>query len=136
MKRSLLSALISTILVTLTSVSGYSQKIDSMINLYGERYPQEKIYIHFDKPAYNSGETIYFKAYLFAGIGPSGVSKNFYTQILDLNGKVLQQKLLPIFEGTSAGSFDLPANTPANVIFRAYTTWMLNFDTAFVYSKN
>jgi hypothetical protein len=136
MKRSLLSALISTICLFFASISGYAQKIDSMINTYGERYPQEKIYIHFDKPAYNSGETIYFKAYLFAGIGPSGVSKNFYTQILDLNGKVLQQKLLPIFEGTSAGSFDLPANTPANVIFRAYTTWMLNFDTAFVYTKN
>jgi hypothetical protein len=115
--------------------SGYAQQIDSMVNLYGERYPQEKIYIHFDKPAYNSGETIWFKSYLFAGIVPSPISKNFYAELLDQSGKVLQQKILPIYEGSSAGHFDLPTNLPPTIIFRAYTTWMLNFDTSFVFSK-
>lgn len=110
--------------------------IDSMINLYGEQFPQEKIHVHFDKPAYNSGETIWFKAYLFAGIMPSNVSRNFYAEIVDPSGKILQQKIVPIFEASASGSFDLPLtlNTPT-VIFRAYTTWMLNFDTSFLYTK-
>src|SRR3954471_8426415 len=99
-----------------------AQHIDSMINVYGERYPQEKIYVHFDKPAYNTGETIWFKSYLFAGIVPSPISKNFYAELLDQQGKVLQQKILPIYEGSSAGSFDLPANLPPTIVFRAYTT--------------
>jgi hypothetical protein len=115
--------------------AGYAQQIDSMVNLYGERYPQEKIYIHFDKPAYNTGETIWFKSYVFAGIIPSPISKNFYAELIDQSGKVLQQKVLPIYEGSSAGNFDLPANLPPTIIFRAYTTWMLNFDTAFLFSK-
>lgn len=115
-----------------------AQHLDSMINVYGERFPQEKVHIQFDKVAYNPGETIYYKAYLFAGLLPSAVSKNFYTEIIDpATGKVLQRKVTPIFEGSTAGSYDLPLNTAAtSIVFKAYTTWMLNFDTAFVYSKN
>jgi hypothetical protein len=124
--------------ISVASTTSYAQKIDSMINVYGERYPQEKVHIHFDKPVYNPGETIWFKAYLFSGLLPSGISKNFYTELIDpATGKVLQRKVTPIFEASTAGSFDLPltlANT--SLIFKAYTTWMLNFDTAFVYSKN
>ncbi|OQP67760.1 hypothetical protein [Niastella populi] len=115
--------------------AGYAQQIDSMVNVYGEKYPQEKIYVHFDKPAYNTGETIWFKSYLFAGIMPSPISRNFYAEILDQSGKVLQQKVLPIYEGSSAGHFDLPANLPPTIVFRAYTSWMLNFDTTFLFSK-
>lgn len=122
--------------LVLTSMIGRAQSIDSMINVYGERFPQEKIYVHFDKPAYNSGETIWFKAYLYSGIAPSGISRNFYVQLLDPSGKVLQEKILPIFEASTAGHFDLPAtlNTPT-VVFRAYTTWQLNFDSSFIYTK-
>lgn len=117
------------------NLSVYSQ-IDSMINVYGELYPQEKIHVHFDKPAYNTGETIWFKAYLQTGIVPSNISRNFYAELVDPSGKVLQQKIVPIFEASASGSFDLPATvaTPT-VIFRAYTTWMLNFDTGFIYTK-
>lgn len=115
--------------------AGYAQQIDSMVNVYGEKFPQEKIYVHFDRPAYNTGETIWFKAYLFTGIIPSPISRNFYAEILDQSGKVLQKKILPIYEGSSAGHFDLPANLPPTVVFRAYTSWMLNFDTTFLFSK-
>ncbi|MFT3825484.1 MAG: hypothetical protein QM731_16315 [Chitinophagaceae bacterium] len=115
-----------------------AQKIDSMLNVYGENYPQEKIHVHFDKPVYNPGETIWFKAYLFAGILPSVVSKNFYAELVDpANGKVLQRKLVPVFESSTAGSFDLPLTyAGTSIVFRAYTTWMLNFDTGFIYTKN
>lgn len=129
------SSLIALVLLFTGIGAGYAQQIDSMVNLYGERYPQEKIYVHFDKPAYNTGETIWFKSYLFAGIMPSPISRNFYAELLDQSGKVLQKKVLPIYEGTSAGHFDLPANLPPTIVFRAYTTWMLNFDTTFLFSK-
>lgn len=136
MKRSYTRSVITTICILLTGIlTGYSQ-IDSMINVYGERYPQEKIYVHFDKPAYNTSETIWFKAYLYSGIAPSNISRNFYAELVDPSGKILQQKIVPIFEASASGSFDLPAtvNSPT-VIFRAYTTWMLNFDTSFLYAK-
>jgi hypothetical protein len=137
MKRYSILSLVSVVVFLLAgTTAGYSQKIDSMINVYGEKFPQEKIYIQFDRPAYNTGETIWFKAYLYAGIGPSKVSKNFYAELVDLSGRVIQRKLLPIFESTAAGSFDLPDTLKSSTyIFRAYTTWMLNFDSSFLYSK-
>ncbi|WP_315820668.1 hypothetical protein [Paraflavitalea speifideaquila] len=130
--------LVTLLIVSLTPRLAQAQQIDSMINVYGERFPQEKVHIHFDKALYNPGETIWFKAYLFSGLLPSPISRNFYTELIDpATGKLLQRKITPIFEGTTAGSFDLPLTlTNASLIFRAYTTWMLNFDTAFVYSKN
>jgi hypothetical protein len=114
-----------------------AQKIDSMMNIYAEAYPQEKIYIHFDKKIYNPGETIWFKAYLFTGADPSLVSKNFYAELSDAAGNILQRKIAPVLESTTAGSFDLPQNMKSgHVHFRAYTTWMTNFDSAFYFEKD
>lgn len=134
-KRFYRSLIALALLLTTGLGAGYAQQIDSLLNLYGEKYPQEKIYVHFDKAAYNTGETIWFKSYLYAGILPSPISRNFYAELLDQQGKVLQQKILPIYESSAAGHFDLPANLPPTIVFRAYTTWMLNFDTAFLFSK-
>lgn len=136
MKSTIVYRLIAALLIAAMALPARAQQIDSMINLYGEKFPQEKIYVQFDKPAYNTGETIWFKAYLFAGIAPSAISKNLYAELIDPSGKVLQQKLMPIYEGSSAGSFDLPANfNSPTIIFRAYTSWMLNFDSAFLFTK-
>jgi hypothetical protein len=125
----------SLLFLFISNLSAYAQ-VDSMINLYGEYFPQEKIHVHFDKPAYNTGETIWFKAYLYTGIAPSNISRNFYAELVEPSGRILSQKIVPIFEASASGSFDIPANiTSPSLIFRAYTTWMLNFDTSFIYTK-
>lgn len=135
---SALYTLCTLVLLSFVPQLSRAQHLDSMINVYGERFPQEKVHLHFDKALYNPGETIWFKAYLFSGLLPSAISHNFYTELIDpATGKVLQRKITPIFEGSTAGSFDLPLTlTNTSLTFRAYTTWMLNFDTAFVYTKN
>ena len=56
----------------------HAQKTDSMMSVYAENYPQEKLHVHFDKSVYNAGETIWFKAYIFSGAYPSPISRNFY----------------------------------------------------------
>jgi hypothetical protein len=115
----------------------YSQKLDSMMNIYANSYPQEKVHIHFDKNIYNPGETIWFKAYIFTGADPSPFSKNFYTELSDGEGRILERKVSPIMESTTAGSYDLPKTIKSRHLhFRAYTTWMTNFDTAFYYEKD
>jgi hypothetical protein len=115
----------------------YAQKIDSMMSIYADNYPQEKLYVQFDKNVYNPGETIWFKAYLFSGTDPSTISKNFYAELSDGNGNLLQRKVAPLFESSAAANFDIPAGIKiSHLHFRAYTTWMLNFDTAFVYQKD
>ncbi len=114
-----------------------AQKIDSMMNIYAEKFPQEKLYLQFDKKAYNPGERIWYKAYLFTGFDPSPYSKNFYAELYDAYGNLILRNSAPINESTATGSFDLPASFEGTRIrIRAYTTWMLNFDTSFVYIKD
>src|SRR5258708_3611542 len=115
----------------------HAQKLDSMLNIYAERYPQEKVYVHFDKNLYHSGEAIWFKAYIFSGADPSLFSKNFYAELSDPSGAIIQRKVYPISESSTAGNFDLPKDVKARHLhFRGYTTWMSNFDTAFYFEKD
>src|SRR4249919_3921505 len=114
-----------------------AQMIDSMMKVYAERFPQEKLYLQFDKKAYNPGDRIWYKAYLFTGFDPSPFSKNFYAELYDASGNLIIRNTAPLGESVAIGSFDLPSNFEGTRIrIRAYTSWMLNFDTSFVYSKD
>ncbi len=114
----------------------YSQKPAQVIEQYGDKFPQEKIHIHFDRTAYMPGETIWFKAYLFEENLPTSRSTNFYAALYDDQGKLVQQQISPIFNGTSDGHFIIPDSLRSTkIICRAYTGWMLNFDTALLYTQ-
>jgi hypothetical protein len=114
-----------------------SQTVPNTINLYGDNFPAEKIYIHFDKERYLPGETVWFKAYVFEENLPSLRSTNFYAALYDDNGKMVQQKVYPIFNATTDGFFQLPDTLHSSKFtFRAFTKWMLNFDTAFLYTHS
>ena len=56
MKRILTTCFTAILFLLLWHDRVQAQKLDSMINAYGESFPQEKIHIHFDKPVYNPGE--------------------------------------------------------------------------------
>ena len=113
-----------------------AQTIENSINLYSTNFSQEKIHIHFDKESYLPGETIWFKAYLFEENLPSERSTNFYAAIYDDQGKLIKQQLSPVFMGSTDGHFDLPDTLRASqIICRAYTSWMLNFDTSMLFSQ-
>jgi len=44
-----------------------AQKLDSTLAIYRSDFQTEKVHLHFDKTAYNKGETVWFKAYIVAG---------------------------------------------------------------------
>lgn len=114
----------------------FSQTLLTTLNRYNEQYEHEKMHVQFDKPAYSAGETVWFKAYLVSKLMPTTVSTNFHAELVDAAGQVIEKKVYPIYEASAAGSFDLPKGSKGEgVLFRAYTTWMLNFDTAFLYTK-
>jgi len=113
-----------------------AQQISETLTMYSDSLPQEKVYLHFDKSYYNPGETIWFKAYIYNGIEPSLVSKNFFVEMVDDSGSVISKKTMPVVESSAAGSFDISATFSKPVIYiRAYTTWMLNNDTSFFFTK-
>jgi len=114
-----------------------AQIYDSVLNVYAEQFPREKIHVHFDRSIYNTGETLFFKVYLLTGIEWSNVSKNVYVVFYDDNGKFLKETVAPLFQSSSKGSFDIPQDYSGDFIHvKAYTRWMLNDDSSFVFERN
>ena len=80
-----------------------AQKLDSMLNIYANNYPQEKIHLQLDKNLYRPGETVWFKAYIFTGADPSMLSRNFYAELSDPSGRILERKVYPVTEFEHGG---------------------------------
>ena len=113
-----------------------AQRYDSLLKKLSTEFPQEKLYLQFDRGMYNAGETIWFKAYLFSGSNSSLISKTLYAELIDETGKVIERKTAPILMSGAAAAFDLPAGLTSSVVYiRAYTKWMLNFDSSYLYMK-
>lgn len=114
-----------------------SQALDSMLSIYNQSYQQEKVHIHFDKGLYAKGETIWGKAYILAGDALSDYSRNFYADWYDDAGLLIKHSVHPIFESSAKLQFEIPQNYKGNRIrIKAYTRWMLNFDAAFIFTKD
>ena len=101
--------------------------------------PQEKVYLHTDKPYYFVGDTIWLKAYLvnaithFSGNG----SQYVYVELINRKDKVLQRIKIQQDKDLFASYLTLPKTLEAGDYYlRAYTHWMLNEDSSFYFSKN
>jgi hypothetical protein len=130
--------IISAVIILLFSfINAHAQNIDSTITRYANDFGQERIYLHYDKSTYAPGETIWFKAYMMKAIFPAEDSKTIYVDWTDDKGKLLLHTLSPAVDGTSFGQFEIPADYTGNYIHvKAYTKWMLNFDSVFLYNKD
>jgi hypothetical protein len=127
---------LSVVIILFFSTALSAQKIDTMLAYYADHYQQEKIYIHFDKAIYNKGETIWMKLYLMAGSDFSDYSKNVYVDWFGIDGKLIKHTVAPLFESTAKLQFDIPDNYADPALYAvAYTRWMLNFDSAFLFKK-
>jgi hypothetical protein len=133
-----MSKILSLVLFILVLLSvANSQSLDSALAKVTANYQPEKLYLQYDKSSYYAGETIWFKAYLMQGIFPADESKTLYVDWISDNGTVLSHTVSPVVDAASNGQFEVPAEYNAgSVHVRAYTKWMLNFDTAFLYSKD
>ena len=129
-----------TILFFFTMIFSFKSKaqvFDSLLNIYEEQFPHEKIHIHFDRMMYNTGETIFYKLYVLSGMEWTSLSKNIYVNWYDGNGNYIKQTAAPLFQSSAKGSFEIPANYKGNFLrVKAYTRWMLNEDSIFLYEKN
>lgn len=140
MKTNLLSLALATLLFAFTFEEDLLEKIVSKFNRYHNEVPQEKAYLHLDKPYYTAGETIWFKAYLVEAnsLIPDTVSIPLYVELIDnQRGKVIDKRILKLEGGSAAADFMLPDTLKAGYYqLRAYTNWMLNFDENLLFSRN
>lgn len=116
-----------------------ADSIVSQFNKYAATYPQEKAYLHLDKPYYTAGETIWLKAYLIEAatnvLDTASIPLNI--ELIDnLLGRVVEKKILKLEGGMAAADFELPDSLHSGYYrLRAYTNWMRNFDETLMFSK-
>ncbi|TQM50646.1 hypothetical protein BDE36_2395 [Arcticibacter tournemirensis] len=116
------------------SINTIVQKVQKLT----DEHPFEKVYLHFDKPYYAVGDTIWYKAYLTSHLhAPSPLSKVVYVDVINSRDSLMETLKLPVSNGVAAGSLTLSPMSykQGNYHFRAYTRWMLNFGDAYFFNK-
>lgn len=110
----------------------------SVINYFQTigKTPQEKLYLHLDKPYYGAGEEIWFRGYLLNAIThmDNSPSNYIYVELTARGDSVLQRFKFRRDSLGFRGSIPLPADLPPGEYYlRGYTSWMQNTDPAFFY---
>ena len=102
-----------------------------------DAYPIEKVHVHFDKPYYAVGDTLWFKTYLTSNMYNYDLSKVVYVEVLNGKDSLMQTMRIPLTDHVGEGHlvFDQEWYTQGNYRFRAYTKWMMNFDPAYFFNK-
>src|SRR5690606_21348870 len=115
----------------------FAQDFQTNLARYSQDFGQEKLYVHYDKSAYALGESIWFKVYLMEAVFPAEKSKSVYLDWTDESGKLLYRTTSPVVDATSYGQFEIPTDFKGQYLHvKAYTRWMLNFDSSFLYNKD
>ncbi|HVW94358.1 MAG TPA: carboxypeptidase-like regulatory domain-containing protein [Mucilaginibacter sp.] len=104
-----------------------------------QEMPIERVYLHFDKPYYALGDTIWFKAYLTMDLHqPSTISKVIYVDVLTAKDSLVQTLKLPVKNSVSWADIPLSQYVYKKGNYRivAYTNWMNNTDPEYFFNKN
>ena len=102
-------------------------------------FPQEKIYLHTDKPYYISGERIWFRAHLAdaATHVPSPVSRYVYAELINPLDSVVTRVKIRQEEDAYHGCLIIPGDAPeGDYTLRAYTTFMRSLDEHYFFTKS
>lgn len=98
---------------------------------YHKDYPQQKIYIHTDKPYYLAGEEMYGRVYL-VNEGRAGFdstrSKKIYVELINEEDSVVERTIVNGLYSSLNFSFPLRNSLrTGNYLLRAYNEWMTGF---------
>src|ERR1022692_104935 len=132
----LLYAIIICALFAFIGDDPIADRIQEALEAHYKKYPQEKIYLLTDKPAYSIGQTIWYKIYATVYGNPATLSKIVYVYLVESRGKIIIQNKLALTGGNAHGDMQLPEGLPSNTYqLRCFTQWMLNFDESLVFHK-
>ncbi len=100
---------------------------------------QEKSFVHTDRSIYVTGETIWLSTYTVDATYNtiSTLSKVINIEIIGSGGQVMKQTRIKLVEGKGKGQLFISPEIPTGTYeIRAYTNWMKNFGSDFVFHKN
>lgn len=138
--------LLLPLFITLYIRPATAQNVDEVLNQIMTKsakaytdLPVEKVYLHFDKPYYAVGDTIWFKAYVtFNQHELSPISKIVYVDLISQTDSLVEGARLPVKNGVAWGSFVLSQYTTRKGNYRvvAYTNYMNNNGFSYFFNKN
>lgn len=100
--------------------------------------PQEKVYLHTDKPYYSAGETIWFKAYLLNATTHflNARSQFVYVELISQAEELIERIKIRKDSTGFSGYINLePQFLPGKYVLRAYTNWMRNQPEDYFFKK-
>ncbi len=115
---------------------------DSLMQLFNEQvsiFPQEKAYIHTDKPYYMAGEPVWFRVHLAEARThqPALASRYVYVELINPLDSCVTRVKIRQNENVFNGEISLPEDLPeGNYFLRAYTHFMQNTGTDYLELKN
>lgn len=121
------------------SESDFAQTIAFRFSKIWHQAPQEKVYLHTDKPYYYSaGEDIWFRAHIVNATThkPDTRSQFVYVELIDKSDSVLTRVKIKRDGAGASGKITLsPEIAPGEYILRSYTYWMQNMSGDYFFHK-
>jgi hypothetical protein len=114
--------------------NAFLKDLKQKIKTYNQDNPEDRVYLHFDKPMYKPGETIWFSAFVRNGtdLKPSEKSEILYAELIDPKGNVSQKHNLIARKGKANADFFIDKNAMGGIYkVKAYTNWQKNTNAFF-----
>ncbi len=119
------------------ATDSYFQKVFSALKVYVQHASQERVFAEGIGNNYAPGNNIRFSAFVVYNGAASPLSKIVYAELINDTGKVINRIMLPVNNGVAYGNFKLPQSIEQGGYYiRAYTLWMLNFDSSLLFLKH
>jgi hypothetical protein len=114
------------------------RQVATQLGKWTSDYPQEKVYLHMDKPYYAIGDDIWFKAYVTTGTKHqlSAISTILNVELINDKDSITKAIKVPLTMGLGWGDFKLADSLEeGNYRIRAYTNWMRNAGDDYFFDK-
>ncbi|WP_316785746.1 hypothetical protein [Pedobacter frigiditerrae] len=135
--------LFSFILLGFISINlrGQTQASNSFINkveAYQKIFATEKLYLSFDKPYYNVGDTLWFKSFLLNGdLNATKRTDKIYVELFNDSLILIEKRVIALNNGLGYGDFALNNKlADGTYIIRAYSNWQQNFGNDYFFQKS
>ncbi len=109
----------------------FTKSIKTKVQNWNSKAPEDRVYLSFDKPFYEPGETIWFSTFTRDGasLKPSTKSDMIYVELVSPKGTVEKTIKLLARDGKGKGDFTIDESAAGGMYkVRAYTLWQRNFD--------
>ena len=114
----------------------FIKKVMKGTEQFNAHHPIEKIYIHFDRPFYLIGDTVWFNINIVnSQMQPASNSSSVFVDWFFQDGSLVKYQLFPNVHGRASVSFPFLDRREGTYLVRAYTKLMVDLDKDFLYER-